>query len=160
MTPAQRTTLSFLDLALIMTGVMAMIASVGDRHPAVAEALADNFGSQDRATASRVVLPLGELFEPHEARLTPEGTAKLSALGVKATSAEIGIMVPVVAGTGASRLDRWELAAARTAAIMRVLADQGIADNAMLPDLARPGTGTDAQARNVTLTVRPIAATQ
>ena len=28
MTPAQRTTLSFLDLALIMTGVMAMIASV------------------------------------------------------------------------------------------------------------------------------------
>ena len=158
MTPAQRTTLSFLDLALIMTGVMALIASVGDRHPAVAEALSDSFGTQDRAAAERIVVPLAQLFEPQEARLTPKGTARLAALGAKAASAEIGIMVPVVAGSGGSRLDRWELAAARTAAIMRVLADQGIADDAMFPDLARPGTGADAQARNVTLTVRPILA--
>lgn len=154
MTPAQRTTVSFLDLALIMTGVMALIASVGDRHPAVAEALADSFGTQEQATTQRIDLPLAQLFEPHEARLTPQGTARLAALGQKADLAEIGIKVPVVAAGGASRLDRWELAAARTAAIMRVLSDQGIADNAMLPDLARPGSGSDAPARNVTLTVR------
>lgn len=40
---------------------------------------------------------------------------------------------------------------------MRVLADQGIADRAMMPDLAQPGSGT-AEPREVTLTVRPIAA--
>ncbi|MFN3472953.1 MAG: hypothetical protein ACK4ZW_02795 [Blastomonas sp.] len=156
MTPAQRTTLSFLDLALIMTGVMAMIASVGDRHPAVADALVDSFGKPGAALAQRTSLPIARLFEPQEARLTGEGAAQIAAVARKAQAARIDIRVPVVAEKGASRLDRWELAAARTAAIMRVLADQGIADHAMMPDLAQPGSGT-AEPREVTLTVRPIA---
>lgn len=157
MTPAQRTTLSFLDLALIMTGVMAMIASVGDRHPAMAEALSESFGSQV-APAQRVALPLGRLFEPHEARLTGAGAKQIAALGAKSKHAEFGIAVPVVAEAGATRLDRWELAAARTAAIMRVLADQGIPDDAMVPDLARPGAG--GSTKQVTLTVRDRPAAQ
>ncbi|MDM7955996.1 hypothetical protein [Blastomonas sp.] len=155
MTPAQRTTLSFLDLALIMTGVMAMIASVGDRHPAVAEALVDSFGTPGAASAQPTTLPIARLFEPQEARLTGQGVAQIAALAHKAKGAHIGIRVPVVAEKGASRLDRWELAAARTAAIMRVLAEQGIADSAMIPDLAQPGSGT-AEPREVTLMVRPI----
>lgn len=157
MTPAQRTTLSFLDLALIMTGVMALIASVGDSHPAVAEALVDSFGRSDAPSVQRTSVPVARLFEPQEARLTRAGAAKIAALGQKAASAEIGIMVPVVTEKGASRLDRWELAAARTAAIMRVLADQGVADSAMIPDLARPSTGAAKGSQDVTLTVRPLA---
>lgn len=159
MTPAQRTTLSFLDLALIMTGVMAMIASVGDRHPAVAEAMADSFGRGKTVSVQTTMLPVAKLFEPQEARLTDQGRADIAALGGKARDAEFSIAVPVEAETGASRLDRWELAAARTAAIMRVLGDAGIADNAMVPDLARPGTGKVARARDVTITVRvsPVA---
>jgi hypothetical protein len=162
MTPAQRTTLSFLDLALIMTGVMAMIASVGDRHPAVAEALADNFGADKAVQVSTVTLPLAQAFEPQEARLTAQGTREIIKLAGQPKSAEFGIAVPVVAEKGATRLDRWELAAARTAAIMRVLADQGIADSNMLPDLARPGdTGPAAtQARDVRITVRTKPAAQ
>lgn len=160
MTPAQRTTVSFLDLALIMTGVMAMIASVGDRHPAVASALADSFGSSAAGAAEQVVLPLASLFEPYEARLTVDGARRIAALGARATAARIDIRVPVVASKDASRLDRWELAAARTAAIMRVLADQGIADDAMLPDLAPPGAGGAARTRSVTLTIRPEAGRQ
>lgn len=156
MTPAQRTTLSFLDLALIMTGVMAMIATVGDRHPAMAEALAESFGSQG-SPAQHVSLPLGRLFEPHEARLTVAGAKQVAALGAKSKNAEFGIAVPVVAETGATRLDRWELAAARTAAIMRVLADQGIADDAMVPDLARPGAGGGTKQVTLTLRDRPTA---
>lgn len=154
MTPAQRTTLSFLDLALIMTGVMAMIASVGDRHPAAAAALASSFGTQPAATVRRVSLPVARLFEPQEARLTPHGIATIAALGDTSGSSEIAIAVPVMTETGASRLDRWELAAARTAAIMRVLADRGIADSAMVPDLARPGSGTPQKKPQVTLTLR------
>lgn len=154
MTPAQRTTVSFLDLALIMTGVMAMIASVGDRHPAVAEAIADGFSQQTPAAVERVALPLARLFEPQEARLTEQGHAAIAALGAKAASAEFGIAVPVVAESGASRLDRWELAAARTAAIMRVLADQGVADSAMVPDLARPADAAARQSRDVGMTIR------
>ena len=162
MTPAQRTTVSFLDIALIMTGVMAMIASVGDRHPAVAEALADNFGARKSAPVERIALPLARLFEPQEARLAPDGAATIAALGAKARTAEIGIAVPVVAESGTSRLDRWELAAARTAAIMRVLADQGIADSDLVPDLARPGKGTasGANGRAVIVTIRPKEAAQ
>lgn len=143
MTPAQRATVSFLDLALIMTGVMAMIVSVGDRHPAVAEALAHSFAPDSAAarnalSVQRVQLPVNRLFEPQEARLTDRGRAAIAALASKAPAAQFGIAVPVLADPNGSRLDRWELAAARTAAIMRILADQGIADQAMVPDLARP----------------------
>lgn len=97
MTPAQRTTLSFLDLALIMTGVMAMIASVGDRHPAVADALVDSFGKPGAALAQRTSLPIARLFEPQEARLTGEGAAQIAAVARKAQAARIDIRVPVVA---------------------------------------------------------------
>lgn len=157
MTPAQRTTLSFLDLALIMTGVMAMIASVGDRHPVVAEALSDSFGSTSAAQSQHVALPLASLFEPQEARMTAKGMQAIAALGGNNRQAEFVIAVPVLENKGVSRLDRWELAAARTAAIMRVLADQGVADNAMLPDLARsadPPKGTEGKVR-LTILARP-----
>lgn len=158
MTPAQRTTLSFLDLALIMTGVMAMIASVGDRHPAVAEAFAESFGKNGQAAAQHVTLSLASLFEPQEARLTAEGRQAIAALGGKNRQARFAIAVPVMADKGVSRLDRWELAAARTAAIMRVLADQGVADAAMLPDLAQPtGKASDA-AGEVRLTIMTASA--
>ena len=159
MTPAQRTTLSFLDLALIMTGVMAMIASVGDRHPVVAEAFSESFGTEGTARAQRIRLSLDSLFEPQEARMTAGGRQAIAALGGKNRQAHFAIAVPVVAEKGASRLDRWELAAARTAAIMRVLADQGVADSAMMPDLARPGGGRAETAPAVQLTVSepPVA---
>ncbi len=153
MTPAQRTTLSFLDLALIMTGVMAMIASVGDRHPAVAEALSDSFGSQQAARSQQVALPLSSLFEPQEARMTAKGMQAIAALGGKNRQAQFVIAVPVLDNKAVSRLDRWELAAARTAAIMRVLADQGVADQAMLPDLARPADGKAGAAGKVRLII-------
>ncbi len=155
MTPAQRTTVSFLDLALIMTGVMAMIASVGDRHVAVAEAFSDSFGAETAVRSETVALPLVDLFEPQEARMTAKGVQAVAALGGNNRQAEFAIAVPVVTQEGASRLDRWELAAARTAAIMRVLADNGVADGAMLPDLARPGQrGSKSAARTVRLTIR------
>lgn len=154
MTPAQRTTLSFLDLALIMTGVMAMIASVGDRHPAVADAFSESFGADKAARARQVELKLAGLFEPQEARLTASGRQAVAALGGKNRQAEFAIAVPVVAANDSSRLDRWELAAARTAAIMRVLAEQGVADSAMLPDLARPDSGQAQPGEPVRLTIR------
>lgn len=155
MTPAQRTTVSFLDLALIMTGVMAMIASVGDRHAAVAEAFSGSFGAQAAVRSQTVTLPLAALFEPQEARLTAKGVQAIAALGGKNRQAEFAIAVPVVTQEAASRLDRWELAAARTAAIMRVLADAGVADGAMVPDLARPGQGGNAsEKRKVRLIIR------
>lgn len=154
MTPAQRTTLSFLDLALIMTGVMAMIASVGDRHT-VADAFSNSFGAQNLERSKTVALPLAKLFEPQEARMTAKGVQAIAALGGKNRQAEFAIAVPVVTQEAASRLDRWELAAARTAAIMRVLADHGVAESAIMPDLARPGQrGSAAATRTVRLTMR------
>lgn len=154
MTPAQRTTVSFLDLALIMTGVMAMIASVGDNHPAVAEALSESFGATAQPV-QRHALSLADLFEPEEARLTAAGSRQIAALAEQSKSAEIGISVPVVADKGASRLDRWELAAARTAAIMRVLADHGMADDALVPDLTRPGGKTGQKVAILTVREKP-----
>ena len=158
MTPAQRTTLSFLDLALIMTGVMAMIASVGDRHPVVADAFSESFGQEKAAQAQQVRLKLSTLFEPQEARLTARGRQTIAALGGKNRQADFAIAVPVLAAQGTSRLDRWELAAARTAAIMRVLADQGVTDAAMLPDLARPGDGQSGSGGAVQITIRARSA--
>ncbi|WP_373488447.1 hypothetical protein, partial [Blastomonas sp.] len=93
MTAAQRSIMSFLDLALITTGVMAMLASVGDRHSAAAGAISETFGAAPRSVVEHA-LPVSQLFEPQDARLSDAGTAALAELALASPTVEIGITVP------------------------------------------------------------------
>jgi len=137
MTPAKRSLISFLDLALLMTGVMAMLASVGGQHPAAATAIAARFG--DGAIDRRqLLLPIETLFEPSEARLSAAGRARLAKVAAEAGRGELAIAVPVGHAPPDGRLDRWELAAARTASIMRALMAAGLDERQMTPELQRP----------------------
>jgi len=134
MTTGQRSILSFLDLALIMTGVMAMLVSVGDTHEATAAALSEQFGLED-ALRTEHVFAVSRFFEPQDARLTETGKAALQKFSKLPDTTRVQISVPVLAGDDAGRLSHWEIAAARTAAIMYQLHAIGIAEQRIAPQM-------------------------
>jgi len=65
----------------------------------------------------------------------------------------VGNIIPAVPGSSTNYGQPWQNSTLRDI-FGQFRAEYDIADNAMLPDLARPGSGSDAPARNVTLTVR------
>lgn len=134
MTTGQRSILSFLDLALIMTGVMAMLASVGDAHEATAAALSEQFGLEDTLRQEHV-FAVSRFFEPQDARLSDSGKAALQKFARLPDTTRVQIAVPVLAGDDGGRLSHWEIAAARTAAIMYQLNAIGIAEQRIAPQM-------------------------
>jgi hypothetical protein len=75
--------------------------------------------SADRAAArASIRLPISGLFEPGEAVLRPGAGLQLRARLSEAQQPAIRV---AVSDSGSTRLDAWELAAARTAAIARVV---------------------------------------
>ncbi len=95
------------------------------------------------------------LFEPGEAALLPAARARYVALGRQAAG-QGGVVHIESLGTdaGGQRLDAWELAAARTAAIARAIGSGGV--DAKRIDLSIDGTGPAAsvQGQHVRVTVR------
>lgn len=138
----RRSLLSFLDLALVMTGVMGMLVHAGDNRQAAAAAIADRFSdSADRRSEAR--FPVESFFEPHDARLTSAGKAKLAPYTRIEATTGIVIAVPMLEGSGNDRLDHWELSAARTASIMHFLAENGVEAEQMTPRMERLRTSRD-----------------
>lgn len=114
--------ISFADLALLLLGCFVILYST--RSAEVAP-------EAEKATASEnapgFAAPSASLFEPGEARLSPHGRAELAAFGRKAAARGEGISVQGVGREAASRrFDGWELAAARTAAAARAVAEGGV----------------------------------
>lgn len=89
-----------------------------------------------RAPLPTLHLPLNQLFFAGEARLTPAGRAALQPWRAQARRSPHRLSVAAT-GQATMRLDAWELAAARTAAIARVIGPV---------DLAAPHDG-DSDAR-------------
>ncbi len=110
--PARRWAVSFADLALLIACVLLL----GWRpEPTGADAA--------RASAASQVLelPTARLFVSDEAILAPTAAVQLDpARRALADGAAVGIAVGIGSG-GSQRLDAWELAAARTAALARAL---------------------------------------
>jgi hypothetical protein len=107
---ARRWAISFADLALLI----ACTLMLGWRSA----------GTETSATRNRVMLvavPVATMFVEGEAMLHPDG---LAALGPAQRVVDNGGQVHVAVGmtqAGSRRLDAWELAAARTAAVARDL---------------------------------------
>lgn len=134
MTTGQRSILSFLDLALIMTGVMAMLVTVGDEHEATAAALSEQFGLED-ALRNEHPFAVSRFFEPQDARLTDAGKTALQRFAKLPETTRLQISVPVLAEDDAGRLSHWEISAARTAAIMYQLNAIGISEQRISPQM-------------------------
>jgi flagellar motor protein MotB len=117
-----RWTVSFADLSLLLLGFFILLQA-GDRREAAASARAAITGEQ--AAGPLLDDEADAMFEPGEARLTPQARIRVYDIARVAGAREL-----VVESRGrdgaASRFDAWELAAARTAALARALQEAGV----------------------------------
>ena len=133
--------LSFADLTLLLLGFMLILqAQTVDRRK-LAEGMREAFHGAGPPPAHSEAA--SGLFAPGEAVLLPAARNRLERLGKAAATAHHGLRLESRgADTSGSRLDRWELAAARTAAVARALAAGGVAERRIsvaIPDLGGPG---------------------
>lgn len=117
-----RWAVSFADLVLLLLGCFVLLHAMESQRPK-----ADAAGAPSAAVPGGRLLTADSLFETGEARLTETGRARILGIagglrGVSVTVSGRGV------GEAGSRLDRFELAAARTAAVARALREGGIAE--------------------------------
>ena len=108
-----RWAISFADLALLLLGCFVMFQAMRPAEPPQASAEA-------RSSHSIADLEADGLFEPGEARLTAEGAAQLEAVARTAAGREL-FLASRGGAPGGDRMDSFELAAARAAAVGRAL---------------------------------------
>jgi hypothetical protein len=107
-----RWAVSFADLILLLLGCFVLLHAM--------EAARPKAGASAAVPAERQALQAAALFEPGEARLTSAGEASLADAARRWAGRAVRI-IGSGAGEGSGRLDRFELAAARTAAVARSL---------------------------------------
>jgi len=156
----QRWVLSFADLTLLLLAFFVMMqAQVGDRLK-LAAGIRDAFGG-DAGTAGADRLEHGyqasAIFEAGEAILKPAVSAELRKKGAEAARAGGRVIVASQGRVGATaRLDSWELAAARTAAVARALRAGGLRDDRI--EITMPPVGADETAKGQRILVQQLHA--
>jgi flagellar motor protein MotB len=134
---APRWAISFADLGLVLLGCFVMLHAMEAARPKAADA------APATAAAPRVAgtsLAASDLFEPGEARLTDAAKARLQALA-RSAGGPHWIVASRGIGEGGQRLDRFELAAARAAAVARTLQQSGVAENRLSLSLDEGASG-------------------
>lgn len=143
-----RWTVSFADLVLLLLAFFVLLQANGGRVVAAAARAAFSDAPID---APLLAAPAASLFEPGEARLTSRARAELSRLA--AAAPERGTVVVTSEGRNADahRFDGWELAAARTAALARALAEGGVAEQRIVIRMPAHESGKARQELSVRL---------
>ena len=136
--PLPRWAVSFADLVLLLLGCFVMLHALEASRPkaAAAAAVAAPAAPVRRFAAA-------ELFQSGEALLRPDARETLRAEGGRLAGRPVRILS---SGTGeeGGRLDRFELAAARAAAIGRALREGGLAERdiaIVMAEAGAPGAG-------------------
>jgi flagellar motor protein MotB len=137
--PLPRWAVSFADLLLLLLGCFVLLHAMEAQRSGATPAASR---SQPAAAPARS-FTAAEVFQPGEALLTPEARAALRAEGARLAGHPVRILS---AGTGedGGRLDRFELAAARAAAIGRALREGGLGEGDIaitMGDGGQPGAG-------------------
>lgn len=138
---APRWVLSFTDLCLVLLAFFVLLHARAGDQAQVAQSMRAAFGESHAPATSRSY-PADRLFEPGEAVLRDEARIRFEALGRSASG------VVRVASHGmdraTNRLDAWELAAARVAAVARALRSGGVPEErieVVMPKLEGQPTG-------------------
>lgn len=143
-TDGARWAVSFADLCLLLVGFLVIAQARADR-PAIAASVRQAFGE---TPPDRARLIAARLFQPGEAVLTDRGRAEIAAIAARAKTGSIRID-SAGADRATTRLDGWELAAARTASVARALVWQGVPEERITLAIAR--TDEHPQVLDVTL---------
>jgi flagellar motor protein MotB len=116
-----RWAISFADLVLLLLGGFVFLHAIEAARPAGAAGVPS---AEDRAALIAAWRP-ADLFERGEARLTDPARARLAALASGIGAGRVLVASHGLAEGGA-RLDRFELAAARSVAVARALREAGL----------------------------------
>ena len=140
--PLPRWAVSFADLVLLLLGCFVLLHAMEAQRPKAA-AGAPAIASNRPAPAPARSFNAAEVFQQGEALLTAEAREALRAEGARLAGHPVRILST---GTGedGGRLDRFELAAARTAAIGRALREGGLAEGDIgiaMGEAGGPGAG-------------------
>ena len=115
--------ISFADLLLLLLGFFVLLHS--RNGAATAAGLRAAFGNQTM-TEMRTY-PATSLFQPGEAIFRPGAAQRFTLLGQRAVAAHRRVRIESSGAERATtRFDGWELAAARTAALARAVAQGGL----------------------------------
>ena len=132
--PVPRWAVSFADLFLLLLGCFVLLHAMEASRGSPATGGAAGAAGGYRAA---------NLFQPGEAVLKPDARARLQAEGRRLAGHEVRIVSAGTAEAG-GRLDRFELSAARAAAIGRALQEGGVRDRDVaiaMADGADPAAG-------------------
>ena len=124
--PVPRWAISFADLILLLLGCFVLLHAMESARPKAAVAPTRTASAPAAASAYRAA----DLFEPGEAVLRPGARLRLQDEGRRLA----GRRIEIVSRGGseyAGRLDRFELGAARAAAVGRALQQGGLPANAV-----------------------------
>lgn len=127
-----RWAVSFADLCLLLLGFFILLHASRQGSGAAVSQVSEYFGGTSMS-ASSLDLPASALFEPGEAMLTAKGAARLRDIGKKAIENKRRLLLTSVGEDKAGRrFDRWELSAARLAAVARALRETGLAEDRIM----------------------------
>ncbi|MEM1132585.1 MAG: hypothetical protein AAGH53_06600 [Pseudomonadota bacterium] len=132
MSRRNRTMTGFLDLALIMVGATALVAQVTLQNATDAD------GTASEETVQHFRYAPDQLFAAGEARLLPSGQEIIAKLVPEMGGANVRVKVPLDGGAQQNRLNKWELASARTAAIFHALHKNGVSEERLESTAMRP----------------------
>lgn len=127
-----RWAVSFADLCLLLLGFLILAQARPDKAK-LAAGMPD--APKDHAPELAAQLIAARLFEPGEAVLTDNGRRQIAAFAARtgASGSKGRIRLESLgADRATSRLDAWELAAARAASVARALVAAGIAEDRIL----------------------------
>jgi hypothetical protein len=147
MTPARmpRWALSFADLCLLLLGFFVLLQTQSGREASFIESVRAAF--DEPAAADRHDYHARTLFEAGEAVLKPAARDRFRAFARTAHRIRIE---SIGFDPGARRFDRWELAAARLAAVARALQAGGVPEDRI--EVAMPIIGGAAHGQTISLT--------
>ena len=141
--PLPRWAVSFADLLLLLLGCFVLLHAMEAQRPKAAAGAPAIAGSRPAVAPARS-FAAAEVFQQGEALLTSEARAALRAEGLRLAGHPVRILST---GTGedGSRLDRFELAAARAAAVGRALREGGLAEGDIAIAMAESGASGSGQ---------------
>jgi flagellar motor protein MotB len=131
-----RWAISFADLIMLLLAFFVMMQAQAHDRLKMMAGIRNAFGGSVRATGVDG-FTASALFQPGEAILKAEDANRFVRIGAEALKA--GERVSITAQgreKGSARLDSWELAAARTAAVARAIEAGGLPENRI--DIAIP----------------------
>jgi flagellar motor protein MotB len=137
--PLPRWAVSFADLVLLLLGCFVLLNAMQAQRSAAAAPVTAGAPAEAPVRA----FTASEAFQPGEALLTPEAREALRAEGARLAGHPTRILSSGT-GEGGGRLDRFELAAARAAAIGRALREGGLGDGEItiaMGESGAPGAG-------------------